>query len=198
MPSWTKASKTAAAEIFYNLKHNGYGDVLGDLAYGSKHLHIPLQAADLIAYEVGRYAANPDAELRLSTSALRKRMNLAIAVPTGTSMHSRAARRGRSTARCRRGPHDRQSARCLGIRPHGESWPNRFEMRSLVFWDIRISRRSRSKAPAAACSGRARRARFAIRRSSPCTSVASLKCSGFRPWRSTSGLRFSYRALRVS
>jgi len=80
-PGWTGV----AGEIFYEMKERGFQEWLGNMAYGSKETYKPLQAADLIVYEVARFlditADNPDAKLRTSMEILSKKLNLLTTFP---------------------------------------------------------------------------------------------------------------------
>jgi hypothetical protein len=80
-PGWVGV----AGEVFYEMKDRGFQEWLGDMAYGSKETYKPLQAADLIVYEIARFldvtADNPDAKLRPSMEVLSKKFNILATFP---------------------------------------------------------------------------------------------------------------------
>jgi hypothetical protein len=77
-----KGFEGEAAKLYYGVKdrHDQYR-LLSDMDFGSKDEDIPLQAADLIVYEVakeGRRAYGDPRNMRKSMDALREKMNLLV------------------------------------------------------------------------------------------------------------------------
>jgi hypothetical protein len=71
-------------DIYYRYRDHVAPDLLGDLSWGGKD-EVPLQAADLIAHEIGKFVANtryrPELPMRRSLEALGTRRQLMITTP---------------------------------------------------------------------------------------------------------------------
>jgi hypothetical protein len=72
------------ADIYYRYRDRIAPDLLGDLSWGGKS-EVPLQAADLIAHEIGKFVANsryrPHLPMRKSLEVLGTRRKLLITTP---------------------------------------------------------------------------------------------------------------------
>jgi Protein of unknown function (DUF3800) len=76
-----------ATQMYYTLKDRvDLLGILGDMAFGNKQEHIPLQASDLLLYEVAKrcwhWYAEPERSIRKSLELLQARDEPYIAVPT--------------------------------------------------------------------------------------------------------------------
>lgn len=74
----------AMSTIYYRCRDRLAPELIGDLSWGSKK-DVPLQAADLIAYEIAKYVANlryrPELRMRKSLEALARQSKLLITTP---------------------------------------------------------------------------------------------------------------------
>jgi hypothetical protein len=72
------------ADIYYRYRDHVAPDLIGDLSWGGKD-EVPLQAADLIAHEIGKFVANtryrPELPMRRSLEALGTRRQLLVTTP---------------------------------------------------------------------------------------------------------------------